>query len=42
MSLIMHATYVRRGQLVDSIALHFLNNGISYIMVVLMVKEVIV
>lgn len=42
MSLIMHAAYVRRGQLVDSIALHFANNAVSYLMMVLMVKEVMV
>ncbi len=37
-SLILHVSYLRRGQLKDSIALHLINNGISYLLIVMILK----
>ncbi len=41
MSLILHVSYLRRGQLKDSIALHLINNGVSYLLMILMLKGII-
>lgn len=41
MSLIMHASFVRRRNLMDSITVHLFNNGFSYIILVLTIKGII-